>query len=198
MLRQAGTPAGALDWMTQDDLRLLASNIDVATWYLLQNETGPQVRDLDGHHQDSVGMVDTEVLFDALDDSLLVPPNQNELKVQDASYTKQSQTQQQKKQQKKVKAGSKKKPHAQEPKQQEQKLKCQGEAEGGGIKPKACIRGEYCSCVSAFGCIFWAIRFSLSLSHTHTCRASPHIGVLLCRWSAFGQCRHSGSVPCAG
>ena len=131
---------------------------------------------------DSVGTV---VLFHALDDSLLVPPKQNELKVQDASYTKQSQTQQQKKQQKKVKAGSKKKPHAQEPKQQEQKLKCQGEAEGGGIKPKACIGGEYCTC---YGSIWLQLLGDQIHPHTrtHTCRAVPHIGVLFCRWSAFG------------
>ena len=46
MLRQAGTPAGALDWMTQDDFHMLGFHIDTATWYLLQDETGPQVRDL--------------------------------------------------------------------------------------------------------------------------------------------------------
>ena len=106
---------------------------------------------------DSVGTV---VLFDSLDVSLLVPPKQNELKMQDTTNPKQSQTQQQKKQQKKVKVGSKKQSYAREPKQQEQQQrKREGEAEGGGIKPKACIGGEYCSCVSASGCSSWAIRF---------------------------------------
>ena len=105
------------------------------------------------------GGIKTDACKDT-NDSLLVPPKQNELKVQDTTNTKHSQTQQQKKQQKKVKAGSKKQPYAQEPKQQQQQQrKCEGEAEGGGIKPKAYIGGEYCSCVSASGCSSWAIRF---------------------------------------
>ena len=158
-----------------------------------------------GQHLDSVGTVDTEVLFDSLDNSLLVPPKQNELKMQDTTNTKQSQTQQQKKQQKKVKASSKKQPYAREPKQQqqEQQLKCEGQAEGGGIKPKACTGGEYCT---SYGST-WLRRsdsnththtHTHTIAHTHVSWSSPHIGLLLCRWSAFEQCRHRGSVRFAG
>ena len=56
-------------------------------------------------HEAETGGIKTDACKDT-NDSLLVPPKQNELKMQDTTNTKQSQTQQQKKQQREVKAGT--------------------------------------------------------------------------------------------